>query len=237
MQLPPQKLPQIPRSLFPLETLESCERTITPAAARNVLGDFYEEATASLLGAIRLRTSSNHKVCPDLQYRQGKRIFFESKSVGKTRHVIIYQNRWEKDQRWINRHRARHYYCIWTHRLSVPGTDITISRLHATLPDHTHCLYLIPTVVLKELITQLPLRVLNTAYIQSGPNTGKRLGYGSKSSCNGIGWSIPISQIEQHCHRTIYSFPTSVYGYTIQQPIVRTSLPPSQLTEKMEFVR
>lgn len=247
MNLPLPKLSVTPRTLFPVETLESLEQPITSAAARNVIGDFYEEATANITGAHRLRTSSNHHVCPDLRYRhhrypdKGKRsrIFFESKAVGNTRHVIIYENRWSKDHQWLRKHKAKLYYCIWSNCHTL-GTTPTISGIHKALAHHTLSLFIIPTTgstSLATLLPALPLRVLNTAYIQSGPNAGRRLGYGCKSSSVGVGWSVPLKQIAQLCHREFYSFPLVVYNHYIPQPVIRTCLPVSQLSDNLEFYR
>ena len=223
MLLPRQKTTEIQSTLFPLETL------ITRASARNWCGDFFEEATSVATGAVRYCTDARVKVCPDLRWKQDRKIFFEVKSVGLTKHGIIYQNRWLKDLHWQKKNHCRIYYWFWQHQCSVKSCPDLI-RLREGLAHTLNCLYVLPQSVLASLLANRPLKVLNTSMIRSGENSSKRLGYGKgnqlptgtnlpygfRSSSYGIGWSIPLTLVSKVCVQTTHlSLPFSVYGNVI----------------------
>lgn len=235
MNLPKPKIPVSLPTIFPLETLSTLEKPITKAAARNWTGDFYEQATANLTHATRLRTNSNHRVCPDLQFRPRQRIFFESKAIGNTKRAIIYEHRWHKDQHFLRRNQAKLFYFFWSHCCHLKHLT-TPTAIQSSLAKFTLRLYILSTAELIPIIATLPKRVLNTALIKSGPNAGKRLGYGKRSSSNGqvsnitggIGWSIPLRSIKSVCTNTFYPFQLQVYHTTIHDLIVSTGKPDYQ---------
>jgi len=225
MHLPRPKNTDFQDTLFPLET------PITFASARNWTGDFFEEATRVATGAIRYRTDCRVAVCPDLRWKASKNIFFESKAVGRTGHAIIYQNRWLKDLAWLKKTRSSMYYWFWSHKTSVMLCP-NLYALRDSLAQTIIVVYICSISSMQSILADRPLRVLNTATIRSGENSGKRSGYGKgnelpawtklpygfQSSSYGIGWSIPLTLVSKACVRTQYlCLPMSVYGHVIPQ--------------------
>lgn len=237
MDLPRPKNTDFQDTLFPLET------PITFASARNWTGDFFEEATRVATGATRYRTDCRVKVCPDLQWvppptkqRVDRRVFFESKAVGRTGHAIIYQNRWLKDLAWLKKTRSCMYYWFWSHKTSVMLCP-NLFELRCSLARMIRTVYILPVCSLDTILQERPLRVLNTSIIRSGDNSGKRSGYGKgnelpvgaklpygfQSSSYGIGWSIPLTLVSKVCRSTYnLCLPISVYGHVIPQIKVST---------------
>ncbi len=110
-------------------TMFEVDRLLTSTGAcRSWVGDFFEELLADLTGATRIRTESGADICPDLRFNS--ECFFECKGIGQSGQGIMYQNRYEKDGRFIesndvdvgsafsNLSRSRSYAADWRRQRS-----------------------------------------------------------------------------------------------------------------------
>jgi hypothetical protein len=86
------------------------------AMARPFVGDFFEEATRILMGAVRLKTDAT-KTCPDNQIPSGE--YIECKSVGNSGNSLLYDHRIEKYDTFMAAGN-RLYYVLWRH--TCPAT-------------------------------------------------------------------------------------------------------------------
>jgi len=101
--------------------------------ARPYIGDFFEEATSSLFSnAYRLQTLSTADVCPDL-YDPDQAVFFEVKSVGRSRHSLLYQHRIEKYDTFTEKYRL--YYVFWRHHLRLSSEITSLDELRVALAN------------------------------------------------------------------------------------------------------
>lgn len=158
------------------------------AQTRNYVGDFCEAATAAASGAQRIKTNGTFDVCPDLKFDD--RTFFESKAVGKSGSVIIYDSRFEKDIDWTREHGADLFYWIWRHDLDCQNVA-TLFDLRRGLGARMRYAMIIAHSTLAEIVAERPKKMLNKQYA----GDGARLGYGTRSKGYGFGWSIPTSLI------------------------------------------
>lgn len=163
---------------------------LSTGAARSWVGDFFEELTASITGATRLKTDSNADICPDLRFAADT--FFECKGVGRSGQAIMYQRRFEKDRRFIDQNTANVFYWFWRHKAAVLESE-TIGDLRTALAASVYTVAVISRRTLEEIISTRPLRRINSKYTTAG----KRNGYGSDNY--GTGWTIPLSRIFEKC--------------------------------------
>lgn len=198
--------------LFPVETPNWSVPITTHGYARYLTGDFFEEATATVSGAVRLKTDSRC-YCPDLRWDES--IYFETKAIGKSNRAIIYDHRLEKDRVYCRRKRISMYYWFWRHTHSVLQS-----------PDHRHLqsslgqsiveIFVVSLGVVEHIVSTIPLKILNTGgTIKTGPNAGQRLGYGGKGY--GKGWSLPVTELQECSALTCMYMPGffSVYGHPL----------------------
>lgn len=126
----------------------------TTAAVRTVTGDFYEECTAVLTRAKRLRTDGRSEICPDLAHDE--RSFLEVKSLSQKNGLYLYDHRMQKDQQLVSERWASLAYVLWVH--SAPAT--TAGRLHALhqmLASHIIEVLVIPFDRLHRAARRLPV--------------------------------------------------------------------------------
>lgn len=190
-------------------------------AARSWVGDFFEEATAVLTGATRLRTDGRLPWCPDLQF--SARHFLESKAVGQSGQMIVYEGRANKDADNLRRRRARLTYVIWRHRFRTT-TATSHGELRRGLAEGVEYVLLIDFAELHAILRKIPPRKVNTVYTIAG----RRNGYGSESKGYGIGWTISLRSLIPGAWRPESSlFRLEVYGVILPcVPIIsRTKVP------------
>lgn len=161
------------------------------AQTRNWAGDFFEGLTAALLHANRHKTDSRATVCPDLSI--GDRDYFESKSVGKTGAVIVYDSRLEKDLKWTGETGAALHYVVWRHKSGCTGFKLR-SALWANLAETAYEALIFPLATLAELCDAAPKRVVNNG---GKGGDGKAWGYGSRGYREG--WMINANRIKALC--------------------------------------
>lgn len=166
----------------------------SPAEIRNWVGDFCEELTAVVTGARRISTDGTRSICPDLHWFDNT--FIESKGVGKTKHVIVYRVRMDRDIEFVQ---AGHdlWYFIWHHKARCYEVG-DMDGLHRVLLEEMKCLYVVPFAEMVRATEGIALRVLNTSYTKNGRH---RLGYGQKGY--GDGWSIGLHILQKICQREI----------------------------------
>lgn len=169
-------------------------KTITAAAARSWVGDYFESQTARLTGAVRLRTDCRADICPDLRYDD--RTFFECKGCGKNQNVTFYRGRVEKDLSFIEATGSAVVYWLWSHSFPVnEAGDLT--ELREGLRQTTRRLVVVGHDVLAAVVRDRQPRTLNTAYTRNGTY---RLGYGNARAGYGEGWCVPLSVFAERCH-------------------------------------
>lgn len=168
---------------------------LTPHSARNWVGDFYEEATASLTRGCRYRDSAAYEICPDVGVGYW---FFESKAVGRSGTAIVYQGRLAKDRRLVVESGRDLFYCLWQHNFAT-ATAQTREELYAALSRHTLRLVIVPLATIENYCLSRPVKVLNTGYTK----TGAKLKYGSSEKGYGWGWAIPVRRLLASCTRQV----------------------------------
>jgi hypothetical protein len=188
------------------------------AATRNLCGDFFEQATAAALGAVRLKTDGTAEVCPDL--RIDLTTYLESKSVGATGASIIYASRMRKDLRFCREHEACIWYCLWHHKVKV--TDLrTVRELYRHLAAGIRHVTLLPLPIVRDLTRSRALKVLNKHYTS---RKGEPLAYGDRSKGYGIGWSTPLNLYHTRCEvEFVHQGSLNVYDIDLPPFTVRTT--------------
>lgn len=158
---------------------------------RWAVGEFFEELTATITSARRLRTDSRAPVCPDLQFSPDT--FFEVKGVGKTNKVILYSGRQTKYAEFIGGgYRVDHW--IWTHNFRASNTE-TYPDLYSALARHTRQLLIVDFDFLQEQCTGAA-RVINSQYNKQHKGNGY-----SNNELYGTGWFVPIRLMQTLCFR------------------------------------
>jgi hypothetical protein len=178
------------------------------AAVRNWAGDFFEEATHALTGAVRLKTDGSCDVCPDLKLRD--KVYLESKCVGQSQSAIIYDHRFARDEKLVAHEGGEMFYCFWHHDLECNGCR-TLFELRAGLATHVETLIVVKLEQLAALLKTRPIRTLNASY---ETRTGIPLGYGSNGY--GRGWSFPLSLLVPLCSLPFVVDGTRAYGVTLR---------------------
>lgn len=189
------------------EEYEPENKQLTVAACRNYMGEFFEEASATLLNGIRLVTDATKDVCPDLQI--GDREFVESKSIGKTNSVIVYQSRLKKDLDFIELGNKL-YYVLWNHGAKVQD-GITLGELRNLAATLVKSVALIPAHELHVILEAGPLMVLNPK------NTNR--GYGSLGYQNG--YRSLLKNVTTGLNDLHHDIRINVYGRDVIVPVIR----------------
>lgn len=203
-----------PRFVNPQLTLWDLEdpRIRHSAQTRNLCGDFFEQATAALTGAVRHRTDSTADVCPDLSWNGSA--FFESKSIGRTACSIVYLRRIANDDRFRKRYPERPlYYWLWHH--TAKATEATTKaelRLDLAM-TLCHCIVL-PFTVIRDYVRKCPLKTLNQ--VLHDKHAGKT-GYNTRTY--GRGWNVRLTKFAELCTTEI-QHPGLRIGGVVTQPFV-----------------
>jgi len=151
---------------------------------RNLIGYMAEQHAAERLGAERLSTDGRAGYCPDLT-KDG--VKYEVKAVGKSREVIVYSMRLEKDRTYAETHPL--VYVLVIHSAVVPATAqeirTRISRAQV---------WCIPFCYVDAVCSRMRPRILNRNYkptngwCQRGYERGGYLIPASELTC----WGQPI---------------------------------------------
>lgn len=195
----------------------------TMAQSRTFCGDFFEEATAVLTTASRLKTVNDH-VCPDL--RLSRSVYFEVKSVGRSNDGIVYQHRLVKERTMIEKEAADIHYVFWRHKASVKEHD-SLHKLRAALVEHLIEVIMIDHTTLHAMLVNRPTKMMNYS---NRTAKGDLLGYGINGY--GIGWSIRMNELRALADVCTITRPLVVYGIQIPGVIVWCTQP-----EHLGFVR
>lgn len=179
------------------------------AQTRNWAGDFFEEATASLLRGTRLKTDSRADVCPDILIGEG--LYCESKSVGKNGAVIVYQHRLAKDVHWTAFHSATLLYCIWHHNAKCTEVRYLSDLRQALTTAHECCL--VPLEMIHALCQATPLKTL-CKKAKPGMGYGN---YGYKD-----GYLIRLSAIKALCTHSQPASGVWAYGCRLDPVTIYT---------------
>lgn len=105
---------------------------------RHLAGELCEQLTAAVFNGRRHKTDSTCDYCPDVSIT-GPRgtIYFESKAVGLTKTVFIYEGRLRKDFLFARRHEL--YYVVW-HHLAYSKLATTVNELRSFFSRECHAL-------------------------------------------------------------------------------------------------
>lgn len=162
---------------------------ITNAAqVRNIVGDLAERLTAMLVKGVRFKTNSQCQYCPDV-YAKG--VYIESKAVGRTKEIFIYEGRLEKDKEFAATRKL--IYCIW-HHLTETKYCTTKAELLTDVLTNMQCVYLIPFASIRSICRDRPVEVLNTKY-------KNRRTYGAPDSpMYGSGYRMQIKLLSDYPH-------------------------------------
>jgi hypothetical protein len=201
--------PHTPQPQFWYDAGKAHKRIESWAQVRNLCGDFYEQATAELFGAIRIATRGNYDYCPDLAMPTAIADYAEVKSVGNTGRIIVYQSRAAKDAA-LEAGGSRLVYVIWRHRTKTKDVQ-SVAQLYERLAASVVSCTIFSFARLNALLQTSAPRELNKQRTQAG----KLLGYGDRSKGYGIGWDYPLAQISSVCdHRRLPGFVrVTTYGY------------------------
>lgn len=146
---------------------------------RTVIGNFFEDATAQHVNGARHRTDSRCDYCPDVSNSDS---FYEVKAVGRSKQVLIYRGRLQKDLIFASTHKL--FYCIWHH--SVLTTELeTVLELKRSLLNSNPIAYVVPFSEVYRVCKSIEVTPLNSKY--GGSNS--RAQYGS-------GYRVPISKFK-----------------------------------------
>lgn len=117
------------------------DREITSyAMARPYIGAFYEEATAVLFGAKRLKTEAE-KICPDLLTPKGN--YVECKSIGRHGDSLLFEHRIDKYQVFMAAGN-RLYYVLWRHQFHFQEAPMQLFAMRAQLAAATKAAAVVP---------------------------------------------------------------------------------------------
>jgi hypothetical protein len=150
-----------------------------------VIGGYFEQRTAELLGGEQHKTDARCDYCPDVSVLlQNGRSYFEVKAVGRSKQAFVYAGRLVKDRRLAQLHPLT--YILWGHTLATQDYE-TVAELLLDLPELTLGYYRIPFADFDRLLSSRPLEKLNSRY---GGSTSNPL-YGS-------GYRIHLSALKAY---------------------------------------
>lgn len=172
------------------------DRAVSGAgSARYWVGDFFEEATAAVTGAVRFRTDSRCAVCPDLGKRAGDLdYYFEAKATASGK-VIVYASRLAKDEALAATVGGRLYYWVWSYRRAAAAGSR--DGLRSLLAWAASSVAVVPWTVVHGLVTHTPRKVVNSGAGQDG---------------GGVGWVVPTAAIKAACRARGRTAAATVYG-------------------------
>lgn len=199
MNISTAKEPELQHLLFPELGYES--RVCTIAACRNYMGDLFEELTVDLVGGKRLKTDSTKDVCPDIQIEDN--LFAESKSIGCSGAIIVYQCRLEKDLEFLAETGAQMHYVLWHHSCRITE-GAPLGDLRTLALTKVRSVTVIPLPALAEILKQSPLITLNKKC--------RNRGYGAYGYTDG--YRIPYAKVRDALPSQPEAVTATAYGRT-----------------------
>jgi len=141
----------------------------------DTIGQFFEEATASLTGGRRFATENGVEYCPDVAI--SPLVFAESKSVGRGGRMIMYESRLQRELKWCIAHQVTIDYYIWRHRCDTKTCE-TETDVLAALASTCENVVVLGIVELAKYLDEHapPSRIIN--------NYGRMRG-----------WHVPFTQL------------------------------------------
>jgi hypothetical protein len=183
--------------LLPEHGYES--RPLTVAATRSFVGDFVEEMTVAAFGGTRLKTDSRADICPDIKL--GDNLYLECKSIGRTKDIIVYLSRLEKDLEFVRRGN-RIFYVLWNHDYKMVD-GLTLGGLRDGVAQSFKSVSIIDLATLAPLLKATPVKTLNASL-------DKRSGYGSYGYTDG--YRLRLDQAKAQLTNGIELSSLEVYG-------------------------
>lgn len=173
------------------------DRIFPLAACRSYVGDFFEELTVNTFGGQRLKTDSTKDICPDIQIRDTT--FLESKSVGCSGAIIVYESRLMKDLAFVAEGNTL-YYIFWQHNCRI--TDgMKLGALRDALAVSVKSVTVVPLEKLRQSLTTL--KVLNAKHTARG--------YGSHGYTSG--YQPRLSDVQRNVGPCKTLFPNQLVAY------------------------
>jgi hypothetical protein len=185
-------------------------RIDSPAATRNLVGGFYQEAARVLFGASEHQIDSRVDICPDLSV--GPRSYIEVKSIGRGRQGLIYQRRLDHDRALV-RSGATLTYVFWIH--NVEATAFTQrEELYAALGRGVERVLVVPFERVSAACRTITPRIMNYRTPRAGVDgpgeemPGYRLSWAILQEISagkavlerplGTVFGVPVSPVELH---------------------------------------
>jgi hypothetical protein len=122
------------------------------SATRHYVGNFFEEATRILTGAMPHVTDGQADICPDFSH--GDRSFLEVKSVSTTS-VYLFKHRIQADRRLVRSTGGRLTYVYWLHHAPAAQAK-TLHDLYAMLAGSIDQVLAIPFKRLSRFLRKQP---------------------------------------------------------------------------------
>lgn len=180
-----------------LRLFDNCRVIRSKGEARWAVGDVCEDLVAKISGGKRLVTDCSKSYCPDICYDSD--VFFESKAVGRSGQMILYDNRILKDLAFVKDHNCQLFYWVANHSSSVLDfCSRSIDDLKRSVCAGLKSISVVPVDMINSLVCGVDSRVVNSGYTKSG----NRLGYGSNGY--GRGWTVSYKSIRSLCRFTKY---------------------------------
>jgi hypothetical protein len=179
-------------------------------SCRTIIGDFFEEALASLFQAARIQIDSRCDICPDLLFEAD--VYMESKGVGRSRNSVLYSGRIAKDEEFITDAKRELWYCFWRHNGGFAGLEL-VEEVRDVLAASCISLTVVPFLTVSKILAGIPSRVVNSAYRQDGESRN----YGQRNrAVYGSGWTLPLRLVQEECSaKRRLLLPVEVYGRTV----------------------
>lgn len=191
--------PRVPLLQFPLFGNGVEDRKCQLAACRNYVGDFFEELTANAFQGTRLKTDSTCDVCPDIQV--GEKQFLESKSVGCSGAIIVYNSRFHKDLAFEAEGNRLHYV-FWQHDCRIEE-GMYLGDLRDMLAKRVRSVTVVSLQHLSNALIGVPLKTLNAKHTARGYGS---LGYRD-------GWQPRLSSVQASAGPCKTLFPSALQSY------------------------
>ena len=146
---------------------------------RTVIGDFFEDLTATKFNGKRHRTDARCDYCPNVSNSEG---YLEVKATGRSNQTLIYAGRLEKDLAFSNSNSLK--YVIWSHSVATSQLD-TVAQLRRKLAKSIRAVYVVPFLEIYRICKLVRETPLNSAYGHS--DTNPIYGSGYRISLNQLG--------------------------------------------------
>jgi hypothetical protein len=161
---------------------------------RAVIGNLAENLTAEFVGGKRHKTDSTADYCPDVSRGRGRwREYFESKAVGQSGQLFVYEKRLYRDAMFSEKHRLS--YIVWRNDQETKDAE-TVEELEQGIIASMRCVYFIPFQELHKVLAGRPVVKLNSKY------------GGTDRETYGTGYRIALSAFDGHIAQR---FPEGVF--------------------------